>query len=136
MLPAPVTSDRQPAPTILLVDDNEDSRILFARVLEDAGFRVVSAADGLEAVRAARAHHPNVILLDIEMPNMDGRQALEVLKQEPDTADTPIIAVTGATRLQLRGDLDEAGFAAVLLKPVRPNVVLAAVRQALRYFAA
>jgi CheY-like chemotaxis protein len=122
--------------TVLLVDDNEDSRFLFAKVLEDAGFRVVTAADGVECIRAARERRPNVILLDIEMPNMDGRQALEVLRREPETADTPIIAVTGATRLQVRGDLDELGFAAVLLKPVKPNVFLAAVRQALGYRAA
>ena len=125
-----MSSSAAPSPTILLADDHEDSRIIYAMALEAAGFRVLQAQDGSECVAFAREHRPDVVVLDIEMPVMNGLAALKALRGESATARLPVIAVTAATNRYLRGELADAGFDAVLLKPARPDLVIAAVRQA------
>lgn len=117
--------------TVLLVDDDEDCRIIYSRALEEAGYRVLVAENGAEGVSIARREEPEVVLLDVSMPVMDGRAAVRVLKSDPATRNTPVVAITAAASLHDRGDLEEAGFDAVLLKPVTPSIVVAAVRQSL-----
>lgn len=117
-------------PTVLLVDDHEDSRVIYSMALEAAGFRVLQARDGSECIVCARAQRPDVVVLDIEMPVMNGLAALRELRDDTHTASLPVIAVTAATNRYMRGELAEAGFDAVLLKPARPELVIAAIRQA------
>lgn len=122
-----------PAPiaTVLVVDDDADCRFIYSEALRAAGFRVLVAEDGVQAVAMTRAATPDIVLLDIAMPRMDGRDAVRLIKADPMTRTITTIAVTAADALHRRGDLEEAGFDAVLLKPVLPKVVVIAVRQAL-----
>lgn len=117
--------------TVLVVDDDADCRYIYSEALRAAGFRVLVAEDGVQAVAITRATTPDIVLLDVAMPHMDGRDAVRLLKSDPATRRITTIAVTSADALHRRGDLEEAGFDAVLLKPVLPQVVVVAVRQAL-----
>src|SRR5437879_1305149 len=118
-------------PTVLLIDDDEDCRIIYSAALEQAGFRVLLADNGADGVQTAKTESPDVVLLDVTMPIMDGRTAVRALKADPATRDLPVVAITAAASLHNSGDLAEAGFDAVLLKPVSPQIVVAAVRQSL-----
>lgn len=117
--------------TVLIVDDDADARYIYSEALRGAGFRVLLAEDGERGVALTREAIPDIVLLDVAMPRMDGRDAVRLIKKDPATRDITTIAVTAADTLHHRGDLVEAGFDAVLLKPVTPHVVVIAVRQAL-----
>jgi CheY-like chemotaxis protein len=119
-----------PRVRVLLVDDDEDCRIIYSTALEAAGFAVAIAENGAEGVQMARELQPDVILLDIAMPVMDGRAAVRALKADVRTRMIPTVAVTAVASLHTRGDLAADGFDAVLPKPVAPAVVVTAVRQA------
>jgi CheY-like chemotaxis protein len=80
---------------VLVVDDFADTREMYAEFLRFAGFGVLEAADGAQAVRLAKDHHPDAIVMDLSMPEMDGATAAEILKSDPLTGDIAIIAVTG-----------------------------------------
>lgn len=102
---------------LLVVDDQEDMRELFSAFLEMRGYDVRSASDGVEAVARARAFHPDVILMDLAMPNMDGREATQILRRDPATRGITILMVTGHARAAAPRDVcpecDD-----VLLKPI------------------
>jgi CheY-like chemotaxis protein len=115
---------------VLLVDDDADCRLMYGYALEAAGFDVSLAEDGIEGLRMAHEQHPDVILLDVAMPGMNGRQAVHHLKADPNTYAIPTVAITAVASLHERGDLEADGFDAVLLKPVIPSIVVTAVRQA------
>ena len=84
-----------PRGTVLVVDDDPDSRTLLEMALSGAGYRVVQAADGADALMAARRARPDVILLDLAMPGMDGFAFREAQVREPALADIPVICVSG-----------------------------------------
>lgn len=85
----------QQHPTVLIVDDHEPARILFRRILQSLGdYRLLEAANGREALELVHKHKPNLIILDLMMPDMDGFQVLEALKAHPETATIPVIVVT------------------------------------------
>lgn len=79
---------------LLLVEDDEFSRDMLVRRLERQGYKVLSAADGREALHSARIHRPDLILMDLDMPVMDGRQAMAALRNDPHTFRIPIIVLT------------------------------------------
>jgi CheY-like chemotaxis protein len=79
---------------ILVVDDEEDIRKLLVTLFEDAGYQVVTASDGKEALEVAKAEHPDLIFLDILMPIMDGFQTCAALRKDPETKDTFIAFLT------------------------------------------
>ena len=117
--------------TVLLVEDNADNRAIYTDVLEHAGYRVVTAADGEAGVHLACELHPDLILMDISMPVMDGFLATRLLRADPGTRDIPIIAVTAHA---MEGDRETAlhsGFDGYLAKPVSPRMVLGEVRRRL-----
>lgn len=80
--------------TILIVDDEKKIRELLDLRLTDEGFTVIQAADGEEGVLAARKHSPDLILMDVMMPKMDGAEAVNALQQDPATKDIPVIFLT------------------------------------------
>jgi CheY-like chemotaxis protein len=125
------SSSGSSADRILLADDDADCRAIYSAALLDAGLEVVLARDGEEAVRLAREVSPRLILMDINMPRLDGRSALRALRDSESTRNVPIVAVTAMVSLHNRGDLTADGFDAVLLKPLSPSVLLTAVRQLL-----
>jgi two-component system cell cycle response regulator DivK len=123
----PSTVDR----LILVVDDTEDTRHLYAEVLESAGYRVVQATNGQEALEMIAVDKPAVVLMDLSMPVMDGWEATARIKENPKTADVVVIALTGhATELGL-SRAKEAGADIVCTKPCLPAVVLNHVRSLL-----
>lgn len=105
-------------PLVLIVDDNEKNVKLARDVLRFAGFRTIEATTGGEGVALATAHVPDVILMDIRLPDMDGTDAVRRLKEEPRTAEIPIVALTS---FAMKGDRERflaGGFDGYLEKPI------------------
>ncbi len=117
--------------TVLLVEDNEDNRIVYATVLEHFGYRVIEAKDGAEGVRLAREAHPDVVLMDISIPVIDGWRATSMLKGDPDTTAIPVIALTAHALPEDRERSAEVGCDGYLAKPCEPSRVLAEVKRVL-----
>ena len=112
---------------ILVVEDQEDNRMILRDLLHSAGYEVLEAVDGAEGVRLARAEQPDLILMDIQMPGVDGYQATRSIKAEPGLAAIPIIAVTSYA---LSGDEEKsraAGCDDYVAKPFSPRALLAKV---------
>lgn len=120
------------AQSVLVVDDFSDLRELYQHFLSLSGFRVVQAANGVEALRAARSDRPAVIVMDLEMPTMGGSEAARELKQDERTRGIPIIVLTGTSRASQLSDARAAGCTAVLRKPCMPEVLLEAIEHVLR----
>jgi two-component system cell cycle response regulator DivK len=117
--------------TVLLVEDNEDNRIVYATVLEHYGYRVVEAMDGASGVRMAREMHPDVVLMDISIPVMDGWRATSLLKRDPDTTGIPVIALTAHALPEDRERSASVGCDGYLPKPCEPSRVVAEVKRVL-----
>lgn len=118
-------------PLILVVDDNDDHRTIYAMCLEAAGFRVVEAADGTSAIGKARTMCPNLILLDLYMPGLDGWQACRWLKTSVETSRIPIIVLTGHAVEQAERKAWEAGCDRFMTKGSDPDRVILAIREVL-----
>jgi two-component system cell cycle response regulator DivK len=107
-----------PDATVLIVDDNEKNMKLARDVLRLAGFRTLEAATGGESISLAREHLPDVILMDIRLPDMDGTAAARIIKDDARTAHIPVVALTS---LAMKGDRElllGAGFDGYLEKPI------------------
>ncbi|HEY8483378.1 MAG TPA: response regulator [Longimicrobiales bacterium] len=115
------------ASTILIADDHEDSRAIIRTMLEHYGRRVLEAWDGEECLRKARAAHPDVIVLDLVLPILNGWETARALRQDPETAQIPILAFTAAVLPEQRERAIQAGCDAVLVKPASPTALLSAI---------
>jgi CheY-like chemotaxis protein len=115
--------------TVLLVEDNEDNRIIYSTVLRHVGYDVIEAEDGVQAVALARSALPDLILMDISIPGMDGWEATRILRRDPATMAIPIIALTAHALADDRERALQMGFTAYLAKPVEPRTVVAEVRR-------
>ncbi len=116
---------------ILVVEDTEDNRQILRDLLGMAGYDMVEAHDGAEGVAKAAEHKPDLILMDIQMPVMDGYEATRRIKANPDLKAIPIVAVTSYA---LSGDEQktrDAGCDAYIAKPYSPRQMLAKVREIL-----
>ena len=113
--------------TILIADDHDDNRELFRLMLEGAGHRVREARDGRECVISAQAESPDVALLDLSMPVLDGWHALRELRADSRTRDIFCVAVTAFAGEQDRQRALAAGFDHYLAKPFRSQELLAAI---------
>jgi CheY-like chemotaxis protein len=111
---------------VLVVEDHVDERVVTRILLEHFGYRVSTAASTEEALRFARDRRPDLIVMDIMMPEVDGVEAVERLASDPRTADIPVLAYT-AYRDICRDRLDKSVFAATLEKPAAPQELLSAV---------
>jgi two-component system cell cycle response regulator DivK len=113
---------------ILIVDDNDKNLRLVRDVLRFAGFRTLEAVTGGDGVATAIERHPDVILMDIRLPDMDGTEAARLLKDEPRTAEIPIVALTS---LAMKGDREwflASGFDGYLEKPISVRELPSQVR--------
>jgi putative two-component system response regulator len=117
---------------VLVADDTESVRTLFRKLLLADGHDVVSAIDGASALLAVHEHRPDVVLLDVTMPEMDGLEVCRRLKADPATRFTPVVLVTGQTDLSDRIRGIEAGADEFLSKPVHPHELRARVRSLAR----
>jgi two-component system, cell cycle response regulator DivK len=105
-------------PLVLIVDDNDRNRKLAGDVLRLARFRTLEAVTAAEGMALALEHLPDVILMDLRLPDLDGTEAARLLRAEPRTSGIPVVAVT-ALPLDARDDwLVEAGFAGYIVKPI------------------
>ena len=114
-------------PTILIVEDNPANMKLAVFLLQHAGYAVLSAADAETGVTLAREQRPDLILMDIQLPGMDGLAAIALLKQDAATRAIPVVALTA---LAMKGDeerIRNAGCSAYIAKPMRYQEVLATV---------
>ena len=103
---------------VLVVDDNLPSRELIVDILRPLCLEVAEAPDGTTALAAARIMRPDLVILDITMPGMDGFEVLNELRHDPDFAGTPVLAVTANAMPGERAKALEAGFSDFLTKPV------------------
>lgn len=119
------------APLVLVVDDVAHGREIFAEYLEFRGFRVATAADGQEAIDQAFELLPDVILMDLSLPRVDGWEATRRLKQDERTRDIPIIALTAHALAAAHDKAKEVGCNAVVTKPCLPRELEQEVRRQL-----
>jgi len=117
--------------TVLLVEDNEDNLIIYSTILRFGGYRVVEAHDGRAALAAARSANPDLILMDVSIPYIDGLEVTRRLKADPATRHVPIIALTAHALTSDRERALEAGCDGYISKPAEPRFVLDAVRREL-----
>jgi two-component system cell cycle response regulator DivK len=116
---------------ILIVEDNERNRKLTRDVLQVTGYRTIETETAEEGLRLAREQHPALILMDIQLPGMDGIAALGHLRNDPVTRPIPVIAVTASVMAHDRQRILGAGFDGYQGKPIRVKDLLDAVRQML-----
>ncbi len=116
---------------ILVVEDNEKNRKLVRDVLTFKGYQIIEAERGEDGVRLAKERLPNLILMDIQLPGMNGIEALGHLRADPRTRDIPVIAVTASAMTQDRQKIMAAGFDGYQAKPIDVTQFVAAVREML-----
>ena len=115
--------------TILVIEDHEDNRRIMRDLLTSAGYEVIEAVTGEEGVTAADTHRPDLILMDVQLPGLDGYEATRRIKANPDLGQIPVIIVTSYA---LSGDdvkAFEAGCDAYVSKPFSPRELLAKIRE-------
>ena len=121
----------QNQPLILVVDDYQDAREMYAEYLQFSGFRVAEARNGNEAVDQAFALRPDLILMDLSLPGMDGWEATRRLKADPSTKHIPIVALTGHALAGASDGARRAGCDSFVTKPCLPDDLVVEVRRML-----
>ncbi len=114
---------------ILVIEDNEQNLYLIRYILEDCGYEVFSAADGKEGIMLAASLRPDLILLDIQLPIMNGYDVARGLRENPDLAATPIVAVTSYAMPGDKEKAMEAGCSGYIEKPIDPDTFDAQVEK-------
>jgi len=117
------------AKKILVVEDDADNRRIVAKTLTVEGYQIIEATDGVQALAHAQAELPDLILMDLALPNMDGWEATRRLKSDPRTRTIPVIALTA---IAMRGDEEEARAAGCddyITKPARPAAIREMVKK-------
>jgi two-component system, cell cycle response regulator DivK len=117
------------ADLVLIVEDNEKNMKLFRDVLQVTGYRTLEAATGEDAVELALAHAPALVLMDVQLPGIDGIEALGRLRADERTASIPVLALTAQAMQGDRERFLEAGFDGYLSKPVDVAELIASVRE-------
>ncbi len=116
---------------ILIVEDQPLNRKLLRDILQAKGYRTLEVETGEEGVRLAKEKHPQLILMDIQLPGISGMEALKRLRQEPATRTIPIVAVTASAMEQNKKEILAAGFDGYQSKPIKVTAFLEAVRDKL-----
>ncbi len=114
---------------ILVVEDQEDNRKIMNDLLSSAGYEVIEAVTGEEALRVVEAERPDLILMDIQLPGLDGLEATRRIKANPALRHIPVIAVTSYALSGDEAEALKAGCGAYLSKPISPRALLAKVRE-------
>jgi CheY-like chemotaxis protein len=115
--------------TVLLVEDTEDNRFMMRRLLEMTGYRVVEAMNGEEAVKLAERETPQLILMDLSLPVLDGLAATRLIRKLPQLASTPIIAVSAHDTSDFQSEAIKAGCNSYVTKPIDFSELETLIRQ-------
>lgn len=118
--------------TILIADDNNDLRGMLRQFLESHGYRALEAADGREAAEVAVRERPDLVIMDLGMPGMDGLSAVAEIRRHVPASETQVLIVSAYDRLEFRTEAVAAGCGGFMTKPVDPSELLKAVRLLLR----
>jgi CheY-like chemotaxis protein len=114
---------------VLVVEDNEDNLLIVATILRHHGYTVLTAPNGEVAVEVARRNLPELVLLDISLPKMDGWEVARVLKSDAPTCAIPIVAFTANVYQSDRDKAAQLGFSGFLTKPIEPLRILDEVKR-------
>jgi two-component system cell cycle response regulator DivK len=118
-------------PLVLVVEDYQDAREMYAAYLQFSGYRVAEATNGFEAIEKTVELLPDIILMDLALPRMDGWEATRRLKLDERTRHIPIVALTGHALADHSRDAKDAGCDAFLTKPCLPEVLVVEIRKML-----
>jgi len=124
-------STKSDRPRVLLVDDYPDAREMYTEYLEFSGFEVVEAGNGMEALQRAIDASPDIILMDLSLPVMDGWEATRRLKADERTASIPVVALTGHALAGISEGAKKAGCDAFVTKPCLPEDLVREIRKIL-----
>lgn len=113
--------------TVLVAEDNAVNRELITEMLEAAEFRVLQAIDGQDALMLLNFHHPDVVLLDLQMPRLDGRETLRSIRANPDLAGLRVIACTAYAMQGDREEILRSGFDGYISKPISMAELIRAI---------
>lgn len=120
---------KYPLKKIMLVEDDPDIQLITRLSLEvGGGYEVLVCASGADAVQSAAAYLPDMVLLDVMMPGMDGLATMDALRELPALAATPMVFFTANTQDQVRQDLLRRGALGVIVKPIEPNALVEQIR--------
>lgn len=121
----------KPEPLVLVVEDYQDAREMYAAYLQFSGYRVAEATNGLEAIERATELLPDIILMDLALPKMDGWEATRRLKLDDKTRHIPIVALTGHALAGHAEGARQAGCDSFVTKPCLPDALVAEIRRML-----
>ena len=116
---------------VLVIEDTEDNRQIIRDLLTSFDYELIEAVDGAEGVAMAQSHHPDLILMDIQLPKLDGHEATRRIRAIPELRDVPIIAITSYALSGGDVKAKAAGCDAYIAKPYSPRALLAEVRRLL-----
>lgn len=117
---------------ILIVEDNEDNRLLAEKILKYYGFKTAITPNGEEALEYCKTHQPDLILMDLSLPDIDGMEVTRLLRKNPSYQQVPIIALTAHALHGIQETTQEAGLNDFLAKPFLPNDLIHLVRKYLQ----
>ena len=120
------------SPRLLVVEDNETNRMIFRDILSTEGYQVLEACTAEEAFRVAGSQTPDLILMDIQLPDIDGLEAVRMFRQKPETRTVPIVALTAHALPSHRDQALAAGCVDFIAKPIRSATFRETVRSALQ----
>jgi len=124
-------TDTKNSPLVLVVEDYQDAREMYAAYLQFSGYRVAEATNGIEAIEQANALMPDIILMDLALPKMDGWEATRRLKLDERTKHIPIVALTGHALAGHAEGARQAGCDAFVTKPCLPDALVAEIQRML-----
>ena len=120
-----------PAATILIVEDNEKNMKLARDILQAEGYATLEAVNGLDGVRLALQHRPDLVLMDIQLPDINGIEAFLRIRANPATAATPVVAFTASVTVNDRHRITAAGFSDFIGKPIQLKDFIETIRRSL-----
>ena len=123
--------NRANRPRVLVVDDYPDAREMYSEYLEYSGYEVIEAANGIEALQRALDDRPDIILMDLSLPVMDGWEATRRLKADDRTAGIPVVALTGHALAGISEGARQAGCDAFVTKPCLPEDLVVEIKRVL-----
>jgi two-component system cell cycle response regulator DivK len=126
-----MSSSADKAPLVLIVEDYEDTREMYSQYLKHSGFRVLEASNGAEAVQAALDERPDLVLMDLALPAVDGWEATRRIKADPRTKQIPIVALTGHALSGHAQGAKAVGCDAFVTKPCLPDDLVVEIRRQL-----